>query len=82
MSRVCGVITRELVGISRGDASVAPTGVGGCLEAWITCEDKVSVSIWIIVTTKCDTYTGRCHGSSKAISNSYVLLVLKINTQE
>lgn len=42
MSRMCGVITRELVGISRGDASVAPTGVGGCLKAWITCGDKMS----------------------------------------
>lgn len=34
------MITRELVGISRSDASVAPTGVCGCLKAWITCGDK------------------------------------------
>lgn len=79
---MCGVITRELVGISRGDASVAPTGVGGCLEAWITCGDKVSVSISLItLITECDTWTGKCHSSSEVISNSYVLLVLKRNSQ-
>lgn len=37
------MITRELVGISRSDASVAPTGVGGSLEAWITCGDQITV---------------------------------------
>lgn len=31
------LITRKLIGVSRSDASVAPTGVGGGLEAWITC---------------------------------------------
>lgn len=35
------MITRELVGVSRSDAGVAPTGVGGGLEARITWrEDK------------------------------------------
>lgn len=40
----CAVITRELVGVSRSDASIAPTGVGGCLEAWITCGNKIPVN--------------------------------------
>lgn len=31
------VITRELVGVSRSDARVAPAGVSGGLEAGITC---------------------------------------------
>lgn len=56
---MCSVITRELVGISRGEASVAPTGVGGCLEAWITCRDKVTVITWIAANNKSDTHTGR-----------------------
>lgn len=43
MSRVCAVITRKLVGVSRSDAGVAPTGVGGGLEARITCGKKISV---------------------------------------
>lgn len=30
-------ITRKLVGVSRGDSSVGPTGVGGGLEAWVPC---------------------------------------------
>lgn len=43
-SRKCEtVITRELVGISRSDASVAPAGVGGGLEARVTCGDKIAV---------------------------------------
>ena len=42
------MITRELVGVSRSDASIAPAGVGGRLEAWIACGNKVN--IW--VTTK------------------------------
>lgn len=31
------VITRKLVGVSRSDAGVGPTGVGGSLEARIPC---------------------------------------------
>lgn len=41
------MITRELVGVSGSDASVAPAGVGGCLEAWITCGNRITVNIWI-----------------------------------
>lgn len=45
------MITRELVGISRSDASIAPTSVGCCLEAWITCGSKITVNIWITENT-------------------------------
>lgn len=39
------VITRELVGVSRSDASIAPTSVSSRLEAWITCGQKMGVNI-------------------------------------
>lgn len=44
MSRVSFVITGELVGVARGDASVASTGVGGRLEARITCNQPESLT--------------------------------------
>lgn len=36
-NRKCAVITRKLIGVARSEAGVAATGVGGGLEAWITC---------------------------------------------
>lgn len=60
--RECAVITRELVGISRSDASIATTGVGGCLEARITCGNKITINIWTAADTKNETCTGGCRG--------------------
>lgn len=40
------MITRKLIGVSRSDASVAPAGVGGGLEAWITCWGGGVKDIW------------------------------------
>lgn len=34
------MITRKLIGVARSDAGVAATGVGGGLEAWITCRER------------------------------------------
>lgn len=34
------MITRELVGVTRGDAGVAAAGVGGGLEARVTCRGQ------------------------------------------
>lgn len=47
------MITRKLVGVSRSDASIAPTGVGGSLKAWITCGKKTGVNM------RTEVYMGR-----------------------
>lgn len=47
------MITRKLVGVSRSDASIAPTGVGGSLKAWITCGKTSGVKMWTVVYMGC-----------------------------